>query len=478
MDLQNATSSLQSDVLLSTLKNVANHPFKREDMDRRRQLRTGLSARIIPGGQNLDVYTLPVIDSHGLTRLDYAIRLLHPSDLVLNAEANGRFSYSIDVRVLVFGPENQLLFTQQRELSDSVSRQRLAEIKDRVFGYEGSLPLPPGKYRLDFLITDRSQKIGFHADHELVIPGIDSQAFVIGGILPFDSTETVEPSQTDSVPFEMAGIKFVPLLASSAIHGTTGIQIAYQIWGPPRDPREYTGQKLEVNYALGQISGVSHPEVIKEEIDLGQFNRNGWLVSGKKFGLEADSSGNYLLTVSLNQKEPVLHGSARLNFRVLPDNSFPLAWDVIDRSIGTDARMGILDQQRGLCLLASGQPDQARKWLRRALDLDHKNDPSRARLVDAYYEKKDYSAVVSLFNDARITDDTDSKTILRIAESLQIISGAQTAISMLEEALQSRSEDGPLYIALSNYYERIGDTKKAAELERKGKSFMEHPVKN
>jgi len=38
--------------------------------------------------------------------------------------------------------------------------------------------------------------------------------------------------------------------------------------------------------------------------------------------------------------------------------------------------------------------------------------------------------------------------------------------------LALKPTSGPLYLALSSYYQRLGDAQKAGELERKGKSLM------
>jgi Tfp pilus assembly protein PilF len=144
---------------------------------------------------------------------------------------------------------------------------------------------------------------------------------------------------------------------------------------------------------------------------------------------------------------------------------------VLEPGIAQDAEKGVLDQQRGLCYLALGQLDEARAWFRRALQLDHSNDIARARLVDAYYSKRDYGAVVSLYSDAGVTELTDSETLLRIATSLARSGKTLQAISVIEKAVQSRPEEGPLYMALAQYYSEIGSVQKAAELMKKAKSL-------
>src|SRR5437879_1002356 len=59
VDLHGATSSLQSDVLLSTIRNLANHPLAKAELDRRRQLLESVTARLILEGQGLDVLAVP-----------------------------------------------------------------------------------------------------------------------------------------------------------------------------------------------------------------------------------------------------------------------------------------------------------------------------------------------------------------------------------------------------------------------------------
>ncbi len=203
-----------------------------------------------------------------------------------------------------------------------------------------------------------------------------------------------------------------------------------------------------------------------------QFDAGGSLVTGKKLSLEQQSGGNYVLTVSVNNPETKQGGFGTMNFRILDGPSTPEPWDVLEPGIAQDAEKGVLDQQRGLCYWALGQLEEARLWFRRALHLDHSNDTARARLVDAYFSKKDYAAVVSLYSDAGVTEGTDSETLLRIATSLEKRGSTPQAISVIENALPSRPEEGPLYLALAQYYIEVGNAQKAAELTQKGKSFL------
>src|SRR5216684_1999955 len=465
--------SLESDILLNSIKNLANLPANRDDILRRKTNRETVTSRLVLEGRNLDIVTFPARDSRGLTRLDYALRLHSPSDLSMAEEKDGRYSYSVEIRVRVFNSENKLIFTQQKSLSDSMTKKRFDTIKDKVFGYEGTLPLPSGKYHLEFQFTDWSKQAAFHTVREISIPAPEKDSLVVPSVLPFLSAENAEPGLADLMPFTVGGVQFTPMPSSApTLAPGTNLQVVYQIWTPAMDPRENLAKKLDVEYAFGRPAAPGSATKVKDEISREQFDAAGSLVTGKKLSLEQQSSGNYILNVTVNNPETKHSGFGTMNFKVLDAPSGPEPWDVLEPGIAQDAEKGILDQQRGLCYLALGQFDEARIWFRRALQLDHSNDVARARLVDAYFSKKDYAAVVSLFFDAGVTERTDSETLLRIATSLEKRGNASQAISILESALPSRPGEGPLYLALAQYYTEIGNPRKAADLTQKGKSLL------
>src|SRR6266481_1675459 len=479
VDETTGITSLESDILLNSIKNLPNMPANREDINRRRALRESVTSRIIMEGRNLAIITFPARDSRGLTRLDYAVRLQNPSDLSMAQESDGGYRYTVEVRVRVFAQDNKLIFTQQKTVSESINKKHLDTVKDKVFGYEGMLPLPPGKYRLDFQFTDWSKKAAFHTVREISIPVPMRDTLVVPSVLPFLSAETADPGLADLMPFTMGGVQFTPTPSSTpTLAQGTSLQVVYQIWAPASDPRENLGRKLDVEYAFGRPAAPGSATKVKDEVSREQFDAAGSLVTGKKLSLDQQSSGSYILNVTVNNPENKHSGFGTMNFKVLDAPSGPEPWDVLEPGIAQDAEKGILDQQRGLCYWALGQFDEARVWFRRALQLDHSNDVARARLVDAYFSKKDYAAVVSLFSDAGITETTDSETLLRIATSLEKRGDTSKAISVLESVLPSRPEEGPLYLALAQYYTELGNSKKAADLTQKGKSLLaEAPVK-
>jgi GWxTD domain-containing protein len=475
----NGRVSLQSDILLAKIRDLANQPSNIDQLDRNREMVSNVTARLIVNAKNLDVVLFPVRDARGVTRLDYAVRLHSASDLTLTKGPDGDYTYSVEVRVRVSTSGGKLIFTQLKSVSDKFGQHRLDEIKDRPFGYEGSLPLAPGKYHLDFLLTDWIKQTGFHDQRDVTIPGDTDGTLVIPAVLPFSAVTPIDRSKDkDSVtPFAMAGLRFTPRGTSMLFYNPSqSLNFVYQIWAPPKDPRANAGQQLIVDYALGDPALLNRsPLVIKDDVDMGNFTPSGELVNGKKLSLAGQPEGNYLLSVSVSHPGTSLAAHASLPLQIVDDVPTTTPWDVDEPGIDTDESRGILDQQRALCYLVRGQTAQARLWFRLALSKDRGNDVARAHLVQEYFDLQAYSAVVSLMNDAGITDQTDSTTVAQIAESLLKTGNEPKAFSLLQDRIRSRPQDGPLYLALADCYQQLGDSHQQAEVLRKAKSLLNSP---
>lgn len=469
----NGRIGLQSDLVLARLKNLANQPSNLQELDHRRQLVATVTSRLVVESKDLDIVRMPVRDSRGITRLDYAIRLRNAGDLTIRADEKGNDAFAIDVRIQVSTPEGKLIFTQQKSVSGDLGPHVSDQSQKQSFGYEGLLPLPPGKYHLDFLVTDQAKKIGFHGERDVDIPGYAETTLVIPAILPFSAAEPVDRAKDGLIPFAMAGLRFKPLENNSLFFNQTqDLNVAYQIWAPPKDPHANAGEKLDVEYALGDPAVVQHVTVIKETVDMGSFTPTGVLVNGKKIPLAEQSEGNYLFTVSVSHMGTPQKAHSALSFQILGDVPANSSLDVDEPAIDMDEAKGVLDEQRALCYLAQGLANDARSWFRIALHKNHENEIARAHLVDAYYALKAYSAVVSLLDDAGVTTGTDSATIVKIAQSLLTTGDTARTLSFLQDAIQTRPQDGPLYLAMADCYRQMGNAKKEKEMLNKGQTLL------
>jgi GWxTD domain-containing protein len=479
VDPSQGRPGLSSDAMLATVKGLANNPFTRDEINQKRALYGVVSARLMIPGQNLDVATLPLRDSRGVTRVDYAMRFREPSDITLEAVTEGHYAYNLQAQVRVYDAEknNRLIFSQDENVHGTMDQQEFNDMKGRHVGYEGTLPLPPGKFHIEFVLTDWKNKKALQADRNVTVPEIDPAGVTIAGVLPFSAARQADPATEGIAPFTLGGVTFTPI-GTNPLTFTEDetVKIAYQIWAPPRDPANYAGQKMTVEYVVGKPALAVPPKVVSEELEKDQFDPSGSLVNGKQLAPGDRTPGSYLLSVAIDQPGTMQRASSSLPFSVLPAGERADVWDFTAPTLEKDVETGVVDRERAQCLLEQGKMDEARQWFRRALARNHEDEISRARLVEAYYDRKDYGAIQSLYKDAGVTDNSDSGTILRIAESLDKTNATRDAIELVEASLTSRGNDGDLYMALAGYYRKAGDAKKAADAEAKGKALLAAPA--
>jgi GWxTD domain-containing protein len=473
VDMANARASLQSDVMLATIHDLPNHPLSKQEVKRRRELMEGVSHRVILDGQFLDALTVPLRDAEGNTALHYILREQKPEDFAVGQAKDGRYYYSLDTSVQVSTTDGHLVFTRERALSQYFDKGTFEDISKKTFAYEGLLPLAPGRYKLEFVLSDRLKRIGFRAEKEITIPKPTPDSFTVTDLVPFSSSRMISRDDPVLVPFGVAGVKFTPLLGPQLdLAPGENLQVVYQIWAPATDPRFYEGKRLQVEYGYGRPAIRGDSKTIREEVSREQFDSHGSLVSGKKIDLTDLYPGNYRLVVTVSDPVTQKKTYSSLQFRILSDRELPPTWYLSDPGISDSARNGSWDYERGMSYVSNGDKPAAEYWFRRALQQNPSNRDALARLVDIYFEQQAFAKVAELYTRAPVNEGTQEQTILRMAESLEKTGNLKQAVAMLESALNSRKNSGPLYLMLASYYQEMGDREKAQELERKGKSLM------
>ena len=476
VDLDGATSSLSSDVMLGTIRNLANNPFNKDLLQEHRRLLEAVTHRLVLSGEYVDVLTAPLVDGQGNTDLHYVLRFKRPEDFTLQQAKNDQYYFSIGVVARVSTPDKKLIFTQERKVSEFLNSEKVDRVKNKLFGYEGTLPLPPGKYSVEFVLSNEISKTAFKEEKEIVIPEQPVKGLQLTAVVPFSDAEA--PAGSSGLqPFTAAGVKFTPFSGDtmSIVQGRD-FKFFYQIWAPPTDPKSYGSGKLVAEYAIGRM-GIHDTKTLQDELPRSQFDANGTLINGKKISTAEMPPGNYRMAVTVSDPETHEKAFTALNFRVVSSDSGRPAWDVSDPSASEEARQGIRENQRALCYLALGKNPEAIDWLARSNRENSSDEGVRSKLVELLFAKQRFREIAQLYGNGGVGEHTDDQTILRIAESLDKLGEIHKSIQLLEGAVPSR-QSGALYLSLANYYQRVGDAQKAAATERKGKTIAALPPKS
>jgi len=475
VDSKNAVSTLQSDVMLSILHDLANNPLTLRELSTRRAIANVTSALILEG-DTLGALAVPVRDAAGNSRVDYVLRFSKPEDLTLEQTANDRAYLEIGARVQVYGPDHRLLFTQERSPTEYLTKSQVEQIKDRVFGVEGSLPLPPGKYHLEFALTNWLKHASYRGRQDIVVPEAPSKGLAVTNLVPFSTATDASGTGSTDQPFTFGGVKFTPLLKREMnLSQGEKLKVFYQIWAPPSDVSAQPDLKLKASYVYGRPGALQDAQNVEDDVAKAQFDPHGSLVNGKQLPTEDLPPGNYQMTLTLTDPASRQQAFSTVNFRLLLLPSAPAArpWDIFPAAPAeTDFKTGVYDYERAVCYQAFGEHAQASEWFRRALEKNAASQEALAGLVESEFAQEDYSAVAKLATQVTISGQTGESTVLHLAEALDKTGETQKAIDFLESTLKTRTPSGPTYFALAEYYQKAGNADKAREATRKGKQLM------
>ena len=473
VNVNDAESSLQSDLLLGTIKDLANHPFTLDQLRLRRGLNESITHRVVLANDLLSVVTVPLRDPGGKVRLHYALRLTQPEDFAV-AQADQRFYYSLEMLVRVLTPEGKEIFTRERKISKYLTKDELDLVKGKPVAYEGWLPLAPGKYKIEFVFTNVLTKTAFPGEREIVIPEATSQDFVVTDPVPFSQAVTADPAQAGYLPFTAGGVRFMPYVGRElALVPGQDLTFFYQVWRLPASGHDTAPDKFLVDYAYGRPSFAGTAQTIHEELQKDQFDTFGSVVSGKKIPTTDLPPGNYRLTITLADPHSQQKRFSLLRFNIVSEGpSSSDSWWINDDALAEYVTSGQADFDRALTYIAGGQDQVAAGFFQDALRVNPHNDRARARLVDYYFRQREFAKVVELFAQTAVTAQTEEGTVLNVADSLDKTGHPGNAVALLESALNLKPPSGPLYLALASYYQHLGDTTKAETFQQKGRSLM------
>jgi GWxTD domain-containing protein len=470
VDMETATGSMASDMLLNNIRGLANHPLNKDQLRERSNLLESVSHRVILHGDYLDVLTVPLVDLSGVTNLHFVLRMKRPEDFSLAEDASKKYYYSATVAVRVLTPEGKLIFTQERKLSEYVDDREFLKIKNRVFGYEGLLPLPPGKYKIEFQLTDEIKHTSFPAQREVVIPDRPSEGLRITDVVPFSEAAS---GQAAYLPFSAAGVRFTPTMDGLTLVPGQALEFFYQLWRAPGGAGPAPDRKLQVEYAYGRM-GMHDTKTLTEDLAENQFDTQGGLINGKKIPTAELQPGGYRMAITVTDPTTHARSVASFQFRIADSSGSPQNWDVTDPESADEFQKGKREYQRALCYISQGDRERALDFLRKAYS-KNPDEPTRDRLVDLLYSRQSFAEVAELYSRGGVNAGTDEQAILDMAESFNRLGQVAKSIKVLESALPLRPSSA-VYLGLARYYQLSGETQKASEMEQKAKSVAVEPT--
>jgi GWxTD domain-containing protein len=361
VDTKNPEPSLQSDIILSRIRDYRNTPENRAELALRRSQIEGVSHRILLDDRFADLAAIATRDSADLTSIHYLFRFWEPRDFALAKQSDGRYYYSLHLETELSGPDNQLIYKDAQQLQHIFTEQQVGQIRDKSFGVENRLPAAPGKYQLRVTLTNALTKQVFSQTRAVVVPG-----FATGLGLSriwFASAQPPLPDPNHAFPFSVSGTKIWPVGSdNTAIPSAAPLRFLVQVWLPPAEPVAEAGKKLQVDTLIGRL-GSADKLTDTGSIDRGSFDASGNLLYGKDLATESMAPGSYRLVVKITDPETQQSTAEAVNFTLRGPDAFPL-WTARADSFGKHPDSVLNLYRSGLCALAQGDSALAIRYLK------------------------------------------------------------------------------------------------------------------
>jgi GWxTD domain-containing protein len=325
VDLHEAYPSLQSDVLLSRIRNYRNLDENKRSLEQRRSLLEGVTHRILLGEQFNAMDVLATRDGENKASIHYFFHFLHPQDFALAQQPEERFYYSVNLSETLKDTSGNVVYEKSRELSDYLTAAQTADIKEKCFGIEGRLVAAPGQYQLRIVLTNNLTKQSFTQTRRIIVPDF-SHALSMSQVM-FLSTEAPAHNGGAISPFTFAGIKLQPLGSDNvAIKPGTPLRVLFQLWENPAPPASLQGKKLNITYLIGHLSS-SVKKQEEQMVERSSFDVNGNLLIGRDIETTDLPPGNYRLVVRVSDPETHDTTAQALSFQLISTDIFQL-WTV------------------------------------------------------------------------------------------------------------------------------------------------------
>jgi len=322
VDVHEAYPSLQSDILLSKIRNYRNLDENKRLLEQRKSVLEGVTHRVLLGEQFSALDVMATRDPDNKTSIHYLFRFTHPADFALAKEPDGRTYYSLSAKTELSDSSGRVVYQNEKELNNYLSAEQVAAVRDKCLGLKGRIPADPGKYQLEMIVTNKLTKQSFSQRRIVLVP--DSNRSLSMSQIMLLSADTPTRDATSLLPFTFSGIELHPIGSDNvAIKPGVPLRLIFQLWEDAANPASLQGKTLDITYLIGNIS-TSARKQDSQTIDRSGFDRNGNLIVGRDIATDGLPPGNYRLVVKITDPETHASATQALSFQIIASDAFPL----------------------------------------------------------------------------------------------------------------------------------------------------------
>jgi GWxTD domain-containing protein len=470
VNLNDYTPSMQSDVMLSTIRGLADNPLNKELLKERR-MNERVTTNVFLGANTAALQTAVFRDATGRMTVHYLLSYDRPEQGMIGTLPDKRLGYSLTLQTSVLTLEGKSVYEQNEKLSGVVNDSQATAARSKRFGAESRVPLAPGQYQLVTTLTNDLNHLAVRQQAQITVPDPAQTVWSVSKILIF-SPQPPARDPNGVLPFSVAGLRFVPKgVQQVSLHPGEPLRLLFQLWSKPMDPASREGHRIKVHYVYGTMQAGQETHQEDEEIDAANFDASGTLLTGRTLSTEGLSTGTYRVVITATDEITQQKAYGSLNFRVSNDAEVTDLWTAYDANENSPRGKAIDDYKRGLSAVMQGQNDSAISWLQNSLADDPTYVPALSKLVDVLSQNNQYKKVAELSAKHPVTHEISQQTAVLMSQANAQVGDFPAATHILEQELQFQPPSAELYLALANVYEKQGNSSKAEDYKRQAAKF-------
>jgi len=468
VDLNDYTPSLQSDVMLSTIKSLPDNPLEKERLAQRRAARESVTTSVFLGANSATPHTAIFRDATGRMTAHTLFAFDHPEEAILGMlPGKKQLGYSLTLQTSVLTADGKdAIYQQNDKLTGEVGDTLASDLRTKRFGAETRIPLAPGQYQLVYTLTNDLTHSAVRQHITVKVPDPAQTNWNISNVLIFSSRPPVRDADA-RLPFSVAGLRFEPRgVQQTYLHPGEPLRLLFQLWSKPIPPADRERHRIKIHYVLGSVQSGQEPHLEDEEVDPSNFDDAGNLLTGHTLSTEGLTTGNYRVVITATDEATQQKAYASLNVHIVNESLATDLWTAYDASEGNGRGLAIDDYKRALTAQMSGQSDAAILWLQRSLGDDQTYLPALDRLVNMLSQSNRYKEVADLSAAHPIPHEVSPQTAILISQARAQTGDFKGATTLLEQQLQFQAPTADLYLALASIYEKQGNASKAQDYKQ------------
>jgi GWxTD domain-containing protein len=462
-DLDNFSPSMESDMVLATIDGLADHPLTKQQLEANR-LREHVTTSILIGNQDMTMGTSVFRDEQGKETASYILSSPLPDARIIGSHADGSFYYDLALRTTVLTSAGKPVYEQEDQLTGKLTAAQADIAKKKRFAAEARLPLAPGTYTIVATLTNNINHIATRQHSAVTVPAVKGQGLGISDLLEYSAPAAV-PDAANQLPFSLSKLRFTPRGAQTAIvRAGDKLPLVFQLWMDPKADGTSGEEKVHLHYVFGAVTA-SHESTTEEneDIDVGNRDKAGNLVTGHKVDTSNLTAGTYRLVVTATKEGIRQPAYAAMTVHVVRVADFADSWT----AYGPVEPGGVAldDLKRGLSAEAQGADTVAQGFYAKALAEgapDTRALDKLAALLERHGQNEELSELSQ--QPVVMAIAVGPKTLLAISQALTKTGNPKGVVKMLDVQIKLQPPSAALYRALADACEATGNGSRARDL--------------